>query len=342
MSKGRLGTPPPGEDPGPSRTLLCVLDWGLGHASRSLALAEELEAAGDRVFFASCGSALRFLEMERPGTQVYELPAYGVSYPTENMPLNVALQAPRWLRTMWREHRQTVRLVRTLGIDRIISDSRFGCYVPGVPSILLTHQLHPIFNFAPLSKLYTRYLQRFSAFWVPDSADQRLSGRLSDSQGYKTVRYIGPLSRLHFPATLPPKTWRTFSLLSGPEPMRTRLEAILLSQLASLPGPHLLVRGIPTADRVRSTANVTIHDFANRDFLEQNLPAAEFIICRPGYSTLLDLDRLPGRQCIFIPTPGQTEQEFLARTQVQRGDAIAAFAQSAVDLASVVGTAPGS
>ena len=37
---------------------------------------------------------------------------------------------------------------------------------------------------------------------------------------------------------------------------------------------------------------------------------AEYVIARSGYSTIMDAFRL-GKKCLFIPTPGQTEQEYL-------------------------------
>ena len=39
--------------------------------------------------------------------------------------------------------------------------------------------------------------------------------------------------------------------------------------------------------------------------------SAKYIICRSGYSTLMDLMAL-GRKALLVPTPGQTEQEYLA------------------------------
>jgi UDP-N-acetylglucosamine:LPS N-acetylglucosamine transferase len=45
--------------------------------------------------------------------------------------------------------------------------------------------------------------------------------------------------------------------------------------------------------------------------LRQMIKAAKVIICRPGYSTLMDLAVL-GRTAVLVPTPGQTEQEYLA------------------------------
>jgi hypothetical protein len=260
------------------------------------------------------------------------------------MPLNVVWQLPKWGWTIWRERRVTAALVRKLGVTRIISDSRFGCYHPAIPSVMLTHQLHPITNAALVSGLYRRWLQRFSEFWVPDYPDQRLSGKLSDHQGYTNVQYIGPLSRLEA-KEVPTDPFACFALLSGPEPMRTRLEKALLPLLGRLPGRHVLVRGIPSDQPARQAGNVTMLDFADATFLATYLPAASWIICRAGYSTLMDLAALKVKgKRLFIPTPGQTEQFYLARTQVQSGAAGAVIEQGDLKeqfLAQVGGLCPG-
>ncbi len=306
------------------RNLLCILDWGLGHASRSLALAEALEAAGETTFLASCGRARNFLEAECPDRTIYELPPYAVTYPTRSMPLNVALQLPRWLRTIWREHRVTQQLVNELEIDRLISDNRFGCYLPGCPSVFLTHQLHPITHNRVVSWIYRRYLQRFDEFWVPDfqAPEQRISGKLSSSAGYENVRFIGPLSRLTAPPAAPARVPVTLALLSGPEPMRTQLEQLLLQQFATLPGPYVLVRGLPgeaPALPDHQVADLTVHNFADAAQLSELIPAARHLICRSGYSTLMDIYALQTTaRLLLIPTPGQTEQIYLARREARK------------------------
>ena len=346
------------------RTLLCILDWGLGHASRSLALAEVLEAAGETTFFASCGRAKKFLEAERPGIKVYELPPYNVTYPTRFMPLNVALQLPRWISTIWRERRCMGRLINELGIDRIISDNRFGCYHPDVPSIFLTHQLHPITHNAPVSWIYRRYLQHFDEFWVPDHAtpEQRVSGKLSDPAGYEIVHFIGPLSRLkahpddktsqrliepwvqsqlQIAGTGHPNNPIILALLSGPEPMRTQLETILLRQLTDLPGPNVLIRGLPGGAPPLPGPlpdDLTVYDFADAALLARLLPAARHIICRSGYSTLMDVYAITqGEKLILIPTPGQTEQVYLAQREAQRIGSTAVLKQDKLNLKAILG-----
>lgn len=313
----------------PRINLLCVLDWGLGHAARSLALTHTLRQAGHTVHLAASGDALSFLARALPGEHIHRLPAYDVRYPSGNMPLNVARQLPRWSVTIFRERRATAALVRQLGIERILSDNRFGCFLPGVPAVFITHQLHPITHNRLVSWCYRRWLHNFTAYWVPDYPDRRLSGRLSDPRSYPNVRYLGPLSRLRPLAAAPPTPpLDVFALLSGPEPMRSHLEAILLEVLANLPGRHLIVRGIPSDEPTRQQGNVTVRDFADAPFLARQLPAARWILCRAGYSTLMDLAavKATGKR-LFVPTPGQTEQLFLARTQVQGKDGWAMWEQ---------------
>ncbi|MEM6769359.1 MAG: glycosyltransferase [Bacteroidota bacterium] len=298
-------------------TLLCVLDWGLGHAARSLALLEQLRTAGTPVHLAASGRARAFLVAALPGETIHKLPSYNVRYSSGNMPLNVAWQLPKWVRTIVRERRETAALVARLGVGRIISDSRFGCFHPSIPSVMLTHQLQPITNNGIASWLYQWWLQRFTECWVPDYPDRRLSGKLSDPTGYGKVRYIGPLSRLK-PSNVATEPYDCLALLSGPEPMRSRLEEELIPILTALPGRHLLVRGVPSDRPATHQGNLKLLDFADAPLLERHLPVARYVICRAGYSTVMDLAVLKAQgKRLFIPTPGQTEQEYLARTRVQ-------------------------
>lgn len=315
-------------------------------------MAGALEEAGEAVFFASCGRAKKFIEQERPGTIVHELPAYAVTYPTRSMPLNVAMQLPRWLRTIWRERRCCAKLVEELRIDRIVSDNRFGCYVPGTPSIFLTHQLHPITHSLPVSWLYRKYLQRFDGFWIPDypGVEDRISGKLSLAEGYSGVEYIGPLSRLRGvpvdPSDLPPPLamkdsppgLHVLALLSGPEPMRSQLENIVVEQLRTIPGDHVLVRGLPGSATPLPDLpdNITVHDFANAELLTRLLPTAKHIVCRSGYSTLMDVYAVTeGSKLILVPTPGQTEQIYLAKREANRVGCQAVLSQDELKLGEI-------
>lgn len=319
------------------RNLICVLDWGLGHASRSLALAHRLEAAGEVVVWAAAGSATHFLRREHPAATVLELPAYGVRYPTQSMVWNVLRQAPRWWRVARRERKLMADYVKEHGVDRIISDNRFGCFVRGVNNVWLSHQLHPIVPLGTVGVLYRRYLRRrFQEFWVPDYGDdERLSGKLSAPVGYPAVKFIGPLSRLGRAA--PPnqsarqprlrpqlKGQRLLLLLSGPEPARSHLEGDLVRALEQSSYWVSVVRGLPS-DGAPSRAwpgHWEIVDFADAERLAALLVRADLVICRSGYSSLMDL-RVLNKSAVLIPTPGQTEQLYLAARAEAQGWATA-------------------
>lgn len=305
------------------RNLLAVLDWGLGHATRSIALCRHLEARGEVVVLAAAGNARRFLQQSFPGRKVVALPAYNIHYGHGSLPLSIAGQLPHIWKTVRREQEAVEALVDRLGIDRIISDSRFGAWSAKIPSVFLSHQLHPIFGFAFAARIYRHYLRHFSSTWVPDfSGPDRLSGQLSDPKGWENVTYIGQLSRFYdpdIPSAVETKAYDTFSLLSGPEPQRSRLEAYLLGQLATRPGHHLLVRGIPGPWEEGQRGNCRILPYTTSAATLHHLLTAGTIICRSGYSTLMDLVALNRSQVILIPTPGQTEQEYLAHRAEQRG-----------------------
>lgn len=46
--------------------------------------------------------------------------------------------------------------------------------------------------------------------------------------------------------------------------------------------------------------------------LEQGLQESSLVLCRSGYTTVMDLVKLD-KKAFFIPTPGQFEQEYLAK-----------------------------
>jgi UDP:flavonoid glycosyltransferase YjiC (YdhE family) len=194
-----------------------------------------------------------------------------------------------------------------------------------VPSIFICHQtepiLHPLFRHLGLP-VYRSLLRRFAEVWVPDHAGpDRLSGALSAPDRYPRVRFIGPLSRFAAYAERDPVpiVWDTVTLLSGPEPQRSYLEAELLPQLRRLPGRHLLVRGLPgTTDLPAHGDRLRLLPSLYGEELATTLAAARLVICRSGYSTLMDLRALD-KPAILIPTPGQTEQGYLAGRAAAQG-----------------------
>lgn len=114
--------------------------------------------------------------------------------------------------------------------------------------------------------------------------------------------------------------YRNVGVISGLEPHRTILQERLLKLFARKAKKSLIVEGKP-ADTVRHRqiygVDVVSHlDDTDLAFVLQN---ADNIYCRSGYSTLMDLYALGINRATLIPTPGQTEQEYLAEYFANKG-----------------------
>jgi len=305
------------------RILIAPLDWGLGHASRTVPIVRELLRAGAEVFLASNGRALSYLQAAFPELESTALPAYAVQYPSRHMWWNMARQSGRLMRVARAEHRQLQHLIRRHSIDAVISDNRFGCFSSRVYSVFITHQLNlqlPMVLRWPGRKLNHYFIRRYDSCWIPDiPGPHGLSGELSAVPSGSQVEYLGILSQLEPASPEPKASYDLLLLLSGPEPQRTYLETQLIEQ-CKMPGlKTLLIQG-KTEELIRSTpaSNIDAVSFLKFQELGKALAGARHIICRSGYSSLMDL-AVAGRKALLIPTPGQTEQVYLARRMQQLG-----------------------
>jgi uncharacterized protein (TIGR00661 family) len=301
--------------------LIAPLDWGLGHATRCIPIIKCLLEQNCNVVLAGEGKIKTLLQGEFPELRFLTLQGYRVRYSQNHwtLPFTIASQIPRILSSIKKEQTWLQDVVEKYAIDAIISDNRYGLHHPAVPSVFITHQLRiktPLGKTAEdyLQKLNYRYLHQFSECWVPDAAgDTNLGGALSHPEKLPPVpvKYIGPLSR--FTKAGSQTTRHLLVLLSGPEPQRTLLERLLLEQLPHYTGPVVFVRGLPgSTEGMPAPAHVNVYHHLVAEELQQKISEASFIICRCGYSTVMDIAALQ-KKSILIPTPGQTEQEYLAR-----------------------------
>jgi uncharacterized protein (TIGR00661 family) len=294
------------------------IDWGMGHATRCVPLIQALSEKNKIIIGVTTQNAY-FFEQQFPGVEKVNLPSYKIRY-SATLPvwLKVLLQWPKISRVIGEEKEMLSELLRRRSVDVVISDNRFGLHHKSVHCIFMTHQLQvkaPFFSFFA-RWLNQRYIHRFNEAWVPDYKEEhkRLSGELA-RPGKITipVNYIGPLSHLqkYQSQTVQTEKMDYLLLLSGIEPQRSRLEALLLERFRGLDKQVVLVRGsaqaLPLPD-----AGIKIIDLADREKLCQLIVNAETVICRSGYSTLMDLHVLGKKNLVLIPTPGQTEQEYLA------------------------------
>ncbi len=369
----------------PPLVLVCPLDWGLGHASRSVPLIRAFLGAGARVIVAADGDALDFLRQCFPdGVGFRVLPGKPVVYPrnTKRLSLVVKLirQLPGLLGSVKREHTHLQKLIRETGARFVVSDNRYGLYSDLATCVFLGHQVHLR---APgglrwaewlVNELNYWLISRFRYCWVPDFAGpDNLSGELSHrSTGrkpriLKNLRYIGPLSRFAglpanetspLPDGFPPSFYLV--MLSGPEPQRSLLEGELNRQFATLDQAVVVLRGVvgeggasqrknevlsdvrrlsdmrrlSDVRRLHASPPIIRFDHLGDGPMDWLIRHARLVICRPGYSTLMDL-AVFGKKALVIPTPGQTEQEYLGQRMKEMGW-VCCVSQSGLSLAAQV------
>lgn len=303
--------------------LVAPLNWGLGHATRCIPIILALQEGGYKVMIASDGDALRLLRKEFPNLPSVELPSYNVYYTEKGSRLKQKLitSIPRFIKAIKAENKKLDELVEKYDLNGVISDNRFGLYSSKVPTIFITHQLRVLSGTTTWlsTYLHTRIIKKFNECWVPDyEGVNNLSGDLGHpNKKISPIRYIGPLSR--FKPSDQEIEYKATAILSGPEPQRRLLEEILLRELKKYAGPVLLVRGVIKEEQVfTKKGQIQIVNYLTTPQLEKVLSKSEFIISRSGYTTLMDLASV-GKKAFFIPTPGQTEQEYLAQRLKEKG-----------------------
>jgi len=304
---------------GRKRILIAPLDWGLGHATCCIPIIKELRRRQHEVILAAEGPIKALLETEFPDIDCLTLEGYHIKYSRtkKGLLLSIITQIPKLLLSIRRERKWLEKTIEQNRIDIVISDNRFGLWNKKIYSVFITHQLvikAPFLQFL-LQKLNYSFINRFNECWVPDIKElPNLAGHLSHPKKFPSipVHYVGCLSRFE-------KTERKgegkklLVLLSGPEPQRSLLEKKLMLQLKKLVSPVLFIRGLPgNSTSIKTTSQITCINHLPTKELQQALLEAEFVFARSGYSTVMDLMTLK-KKAILIPTPGQTEQEYLAK-----------------------------
>ncbi len=304
------------------RILFTVLNWGLGHAVRSMPIINHLIANGNQVTIGSDGPAGLILREAFPEAEYIELPGYHITYQTRFFMYNMISQIPGIMQAINKEHRIISELHSRKKFDLLITDNRYGSFQPDVESIMISHQLTISPGIANIA--LNRYLSRFNQIWIPDLEGSILSGQLSDTsfrQEKIKREFIGFLSNLQqWPLK---KEYDAIAVLSGPEPARTRFQQALLLKMQDLPDlQFMLLGGTPESQAKKSKLkNVTFQPYADRKTLSKILAQSEVVISRSGYTSLMDYLKLR-KKMILVPTPGQPEQLLLARRMKERNWAV--------------------
>lgn len=307
-----------------SKTILVApLNWGLGHATRCIPIIKALQDNNFIPIIASDGIALDLLKKEFPYLKFLELPSYQIEYAKNGKYFKWKLlkNCPKMIEAILEEKRLVKKWVKKHDIDGIISDNRLGVFSKKVPSVFITHQLNVMTGNTTwiTSLLHQNIIKKYTECWIPDTlGTPNLAGELSHLKNPDlNIKYIGPLSRLH-----PKKVETKYDLmiiLSGPEPQRGLLEEKLKKETPLYNGNVLFIKGIIEKEQKKEQIdNVTFYNFMHSRQLEQALNESNTIVCRSGYTSIMDLSKL-NKKAFFIPTPGQYEQEYLAKKLKKEG-----------------------
>ena len=303
--------------------LIAPLNWGLGHATRCIPIIQELEKNGFTPIIASDGIALQLLQKEFPHLESVALPSYEIEYAKEGNDFKWKLikNSPKMIQAIFEEKKFVKELIKKYDLKGIISDNRLGVYSKKVPCVFITHQINVLSGKTTWisSKIHQYFIKKFDECWVPDFQESgNLSGKLGHLRSnYLNLKYIGPLSRLE-KKELDSK-YKLMVILSGPEPQRTMLEEKLIAELQNYNGEVIFIKGKVEANQKREVKrNITYYNFMTSKEIETTFNHSEIVLCRSGYSTIMDLAKL-GKKAFFIPTPGQYEQEYLAKRFKRNG-----------------------
>lgn len=325
---------------GTQKVLIAPLDWGIGHAARCVPVIREQLAKGNEVMLASNGRSADFLKYHFPSiTLRTDIPDYCITYPESgSMAWHFMKDAPRILNVIKAEKKWLEKIIEKEKITHVISDNRYGLSSKKIHSTFITHQLNiqGAGIAQPLLRYWLKkYISRFDECLIPDyEGEKNLSGSLSHGYSYlKNIRYINPLSRFSNSPLLSPlssgegsgvrsregRGEAYLAIISGPEPQRTLLQQKLLAALKELKQPAAMLCGLPNGLSEKQDENVLLISHADDERFVQLINSSTHIICRSGYSTLMDLHAL-NRKALLIPTQGQTEQEYLAQRFKERFD----------------------
>lgn len=306
------------------KILIAPLDWGLGHTTRCIPIIRYLRSQNCEVWAAAEGNGAILMQDNFPDIKILPLKGYGIRYNNtqQGFTRNIVKQIPKIIRSIRYEHQWLKSMQDMHKFDAVISDNRYGMYHHQIPSVIITHQLRIQSGLGNamdnlLQSLHYNYLERFNYCWVPDEEHPPyLSGILGHPKALpKNVHYIGLLSQLN----LPPHEEKINDnkiavLLSGPEPQRSLLESKLLLQIKELTQFNFVIIGGNPSGNIPNPLppHITYHTYLNASEVSNHIIDAALVICRSGYSTLMDLGILK-KKALLIPTPGQTEQEYLAK-----------------------------
>lgn len=303
-----------------------VLDWGLGHATRSVPIINALINKGINPLLVVSGQSGHYLKSVFPFLKFETLPNSDIVY-RKGVPVwrSVLFQVPQ-LNQLKEQAHLCARDLADQGFTHFISDNLYGFYSPQAKSALITHQTSPAF---PISfpgsewlsaRLIHQLIEPFDQVWIPLEPESRPLIEPLIKSFHKSLSFIGWLTALEkLNNQADEVAWMI--ALSGPEWYRTDLEEKLLKHWPASIKVHF-VRGTnkPLNSDLQIPNSILLHNQLNYQLMSKLWFSTQYIVARSGYSTVMDA-LSTSKTGIWIPTPGQTEQLLLARklSQLNRG-----------------------
>lgn len=304
--------------------LICPLEWGLGHAGRMIPVARMLQDDGNKVFIGTGITHKQFLRTELKDVEFIDFggfrPYYSVILPQY---IVLIFQIPLILFHIVREHLRLARIIDRYNIDVVISDNRFGLWNKKVKTVYVTHQIRiPFPGRLRLAEqagvcLHRFIIRKYDLCFIPDLPGEiNLSGRLSHSVRLpENARFIGILSR--FPdagedAGRSGIAGHYTLILSGPEPQRSILRNIITRLKPKDEISLVILEGRPgIRDEESNSDKIITYNNLHAAGMKRIILDSSGIIARAGYTSIMELVSL-NCSALLVPTPGQTEQEYLA------------------------------
>jgi len=296
-----------------SRILFAALNWGMGHVARSIPLLKQLVRQGNQLVIAGNMEQNRVFYLYLESADYLLIDDYPFQFSGKgNFSLDLLMTSKALRRRLRDEQIQVEKIVDKYKVDLVISDHRYGFISNKVPSICLTHQLNlPVRWFEGfVNRYHQKLLRRFSHLWIPDFENSELAGELSRNHSKFQCSYIGPLSRFS-DVKMDSLGQGTVVIVSGPDPYNQQL----IDQVISM-------QEVPKELTIIAPSHLNIPDSYRRvesdNWLEQDLVILHSakIITRSGYSSIMD-NYFLNKDILFIPTPGQREQEYLFKLHRQ-------------------------
>lgn len=285
------------------RILFACLDWGNGHAARSISLLKQLSSQKNDIFICCTEKQRSVFESYQISATYLVVAGFQFRFKGNgNFTSEMRRNAWRFSRWVKEETKQVEMFVKQFRITLVLSDHCYGFRSNMARSIFITHQVSLPQKAGWIAQyIHRKWMNRFNEIWIMDHADKRVAGKLSEPNSKSS--YIGFYSRFQA-QEISVISNKIVGIVSGPEPYSKHFFQWILEKYGT---EHLIL--ISPERYAEVPRNVRI--ISDWKLADAEIASAETIISRNGYSTLMDLQFLK-KKAILIPTPGQLEQEYLA------------------------------